>query len=83
MTFGSDYAMMQGCSYTCLVIGASGSTIYAVSSDDRLKALEEDGSVGLRVASDIETGCAIHQIALAAGGLSDFAAEELICAVQN
>lgn len=53
-----------------MATGASGSTIYAAGSDDRLKALEEDGSVGLKVAADIDAGCAIFQIALPAGKLS-------------
>ena len=57
----------QGCNYNCLAIGASGSTIYAAGSDNRIKALEDDGNVGLKVAADIEASCTITQIVLPAG----------------
>ena len=64
--------VIQGCNYNCLAIGASGSTIYAAGSDNRVKALEDDGNVGLKVAADIEAGCTITQIALPAGNLAAF-----------
>jgi len=57
----------QGCNYASLAIGASGGTIYAVGSDGKLKALEDDGSVELRVAADVEVNCTITQIALPPG----------------
>ena len=59
--------MLQGCNYNCLAVGASGSTIYAAGSDNRIKALEDDGNMGLKVAADIEAGSAVTQIALPAG----------------
>ena len=58
---------MQGCNYASLAIRASGGTIYAAGSDGKLKALEDGGSVGLKVAADVEVSCTITQIALPVG----------------
>ena len=58
---------MQGCNYSCLAIGAPGSAIYTAGSDSRLKALDDDGSAGWKVAADIEAGCTIFQIVLPTG----------------
>ena len=58
---------MQGCNYACLAVGASAGPVYAAGSDNKLKALEDAGSAGLRIAADLEAGCAITQLALPSG----------------
>jgi hypothetical protein len=59
--------LVQGCNYSSLAIGASGSTIYAAGSDGKLKALDDDGNVGLKVAAEVDANCTITQIALPPG----------------
>ncbi len=57
---------MQGCQYSC-VVATPERAMFVAGSDRKVKELEDSESAGMQILREVETGCVITQLAIAAG----------------
>jgi hypothetical protein len=57
---------VQGCQYSC-VVATPERAMFVAGSDRKVKELEDSDSAGMQILREVETGCVITQLAIAAG----------------
>lgn len=58
---------VQGCMYTCAIATVDGQRLYASSTDQKIKELEEVSGTGMQITKEFDTGCILTQLLLAQG----------------